>query len=91
MIKTYIKFIMVLTGFLFSLNVRSQQLDNEQNQEIKLGKLSEGFRTFSQNGKMGIMDKDGHILLQPVFYLPEDLENSLPVFKQSRCIFLKTK
>lgn len=85
----------ILFSFLLiicSINAKTQQTENDQTKEIIYGQISEGFRVFGQNGKMGIMDKDNNILVQPFYDLPDGMNYSLPqVFKESRCIFFEKK
>lgn len=85
------RFFISLLWILIAFTAKSQQADIDQSKEIKLGVLSEGYRVFYQNGKMGIMDKDNNILVQPIYDYPEDLNNSPHTYKESRCIFFEKK
>lgn len=86
--KIFLSFLLIIC----SINAKSQQTENDQTKEIIYGLISEGFRVFGQNGKMGIMDKDNNILVQPIYDLPDGMNNNLlHVFKESRCMFFEKK
>jgi len=86
------RIIISLLWLFTALTAKSQEADIDQSKEIKLGVLSEGLRVFSKNGKMGIMDKDNNILVQPIYDFPDEMNYNLPqVFKESRCIFFEKK
>jgi len=86
--KIFLSFLLIIC----SINAKSQQTENDQTKEISYGLISEGFRVFSQYGKMGIMDKDNNILVQPIYDLPDHMNDYLQqIFKESRCIFFEKK